>query len=632
MGNKIVDISNVNNNLTDYSQLLKNHLFDHYFGLYCLYLDFGIIRVVRTEHPNLTGAVGESLTYIAFCKMLQTVSQEQDINYINKISDINYLKRIFEKKDFGSYVFDSFFYDTNSKISITWNVLDKNENNIPSVLVLGFSYQDDDAFSEAGDERTPGAEADRHSSMVIEDSKVNSMIENIVMKYDLAYSINISNDTFNIMRLNEQILMGRERIFSHFSDVKEFFLTEIIHPSDRKFMENELDYATIVRKLEELKAYSIEYRSLINGTSNWNEMSVTFITKDIILIGFSLLDIEITKNHLAEMRFNEYTSLFVVDFDRETIKSIKQASLFQAMPLNRSLPYGIAMRKFADNLNVSTEGKEFFSRMSDINNLSGQFEKDDKFSFTYKSSNGEEERWIDMTGYVILKHEDNTPSMVVLGCSFSDTLAIERQEMQNRLKEDMHMISGLASGYETLFYINIEENIFEVFRLYGEDHPNIESTNGKFLGLFDNLEKLGMLKGIHPDDTHIFSKLTTDYLRKKLLHSKKYHTRFRRIVENEYQWAELDVYKYEEANEDANALIVGITSCDEDMQSLQIINSCFKLLSKNIPIDEAIDLLLSNACDFYGAERAYVCELSQSNDSVKNVYEWCSERVTPIMS
>lgn len=461
------------------------------------------------------------------------------------------------------------------------------------------------------------------------DEKVNRLIDNIASKYSLAYNVNIEDDSFIIIRIDESILLGEEKKFDCFSQAKRFILEEVIHPIDRPFMERELDYATIREKSRNAKAYSVEYRSLVAGVSNWNEMFVSMISDTNVAIGFAVDDLEVTRRHIEEKRFDEYLSLYVVDLDTEMIKSVKVPENITKVPVRTVVPYGEAMKKYAAI--CTGEAREFFEQISDIEFLKSQFIDNDKFSFTYKSPDKETDKWIDLTGYVIFRHEDNTPALLSLGFSLSDALATARQKMQAQLNEDMHIIGGLAGRYDSLYYVNIDENSCKAFRMKGQKLPEAQLISTPRGDVFEFFRTEGKSERIHPEDRKNFAELNAENIRKRLSHSKSFQIRFRRDYGTEYRWCEMEVIKYEDINERANSIAVGFASRDALMRSEQAINDCFSILGKEIPPQESIDTLLSIVGEFYGAERVYIFEKDRDKQFISNTYEWCREGVLPMM-
>ncbi|MBO2517755.1 MAG: hypothetical protein CW338_10905, partial [Clostridiales bacterium] len=376
-------------------------------------------------------------------------------------------------------------------------------------------------------------------------------------------------------------------------------------------------------------SYTVEYRTDISGVTNWHEMSVTSVYEDEIVFGFAEKDLEITKRHLEDKRYDEYLALFVVDLDTEMIKPLKISPLFATAGVGESVPYEPGMKKFA--VQYDGETKEFFMQISDLKNVREELAKDDKRTYSYKSEKLTGDKWIDVISYVILRHEDGTPAMITLGFTVVDALATVRKELLSRLTEDVQMIGGLASEYYALYYLNINENFFKVYSLDGKKLPKAAAIVGQGGNPADVFGQFAQSDLIHPDDRHLFACLTIEELRKRLAHSKRFSVRFRRNHSDGYRWTEMDVVKYENADEPANAIAIGFAERDALIRSEQAINSSFDVLGQELSPDESIDRILSIAGDFYGADRCYVFEYNRDTGIINNTYEWCAGGIEPMI-
>lgn len=307
-------------------------------------------------------------------------------------------------------------------------------------------------------------EINERNEQIKEAEKANHLIENIISQYNLVFSVNLEDDSFRILRIDEAIILGdKEMKFNCFSEFKTFLLNDLVHPADKTNMINELDYSVIREKCFREKSYSVEYRTLLNNTSSWNEMNVTLISGDTVAIGYALNDMEVTKRHLEDQRFDEYMALLVVDFDTEMIKSMKKQSILDALDVGKAVSYEALMKDYASK--CEGDAKEFFNKISNLENVRQQFINSDKATYSYKSSQKEVDKWIDVTGYVILRHEDNTPALATMGFSLSDSLASERQEMQVQLREAYSQLEEArnaaeeASRSKTSFLFNMSHDI-----------------------------------------------------------------------------------------------------------------------------------------------------------------------------
>lgn len=291
-------------------------------------------------------------------------------------------------------------------------------------------------------------------SIVNMDDDVEKFVENVASKYDFAYEVNMKDDTFDLFQKRKEYL-DVEYAFTTFTEVKNNFVNYVVHPADSARVRKEMEYDSIKKELANNKYFRSEFRVLIDGISRWNEMIITRISEDIIGIAFVNKDQEITKRRLEEKRYGEYYVLFEIDLDTGNLKVVKNEYGLN-IDSEKAIPYLDFIQTFAYELEA--ESKEFFMQMSDIDFLKKEFEEDDKRTYSYKSMRIAKGKWIDVTLYVILRHEDGTPAMVSLGFSIVDTMTTIRREQQKQLKDALDKAES-ANRAKSTFLFNMSHDI-----------------------------------------------------------------------------------------------------------------------------------------------------------------------------
>ena len=140
---------------------------------------------------------------------------------------------------------------------------------------------------------------------------------------------------------------------------------------------------------------------------------------------------------------------------------------------------------------------------------------------------------------------------------------------QQKLEEDMQMISGLASEYHALFYFNIRENIFKTYSLDKSKFPKAYKLVNENENPLDAIIKFGRSELVQPEDRHLFENMDIPFVLNGLAHSKRLSVRFRRNFDGVYKWTEMDVVKYEDIDEYPNTIAVGFAERDEMIQKEQ---------------------------------------------------------------
>ena len=583
---------------------------ENYFGLYYVSLESGFAKIIRSAHPDLTGEIGSSSEYAGIIHNIASSSKGEAVEFLNKISSIDYLKERFREDELAYYYYQSYIFEEKRWISVTGRVLKRNADGTPEFFGLGFSLMDETA-----------SERERIRAEAIQD-ELDELIGNISKTYDIVYFVNMDNDSVTVHKIDESMSeYGHD--FPDFSAVREFFLSNVVHQRDKERMSRELSFDIIKEHLVNESSYTVEYGIVKNNATLWGEMNVISVYETHIIIGMAERDLEIEKRRLEEKRYGEYMALYMVDVDTGTIRPQKTNELYRTLNEGSVGVYRDLLKKFSEI--YTGETKKFFMWISDLENIKELFSNSDKFTFVFKSVRLEHDFWIELVSYCLLRHEDGSPAVFTLGFTPADALASEMHETQTRANAYMQMISGLAGEYYALYYYNINERIFSVYALDKERFPQAADMVASGGEPIEILRKFGTSQLVHPDDRAAFACIDIAFVKTNLAHSKKYSVPFRRIFNGEYQWAEMDIIKYEDYDEPANAIAIGFAERDLAIRSQQALKSAFSVLNKEYSPDEAIDELLAIAGEFYGADRGYIFE--NRKDVIDNTYEWCSDGI-----
>jgi len=144
-------------------------------------------------------------------------------------------------------------------------------------------------------------------------------------------------------------------------------------------------------------------------------------------------------------------------------------------------------------------------------------------------------------------------------------LAYFVEKVSKEQDEAIETISGLASEYQSLYYINLEESLFNVYSIDGIKLTNTQEILGKNADIFDLLHRSAKLS-VHPDDISVFNDITYDSLVERLSNTKKITARYRKKSGDDYIWSEIDIVKREEKNEPVKSIILGFAERDEEIR------------------------------------------------------------------
>ena len=597
-------------------QILYEGLKENYFGLYYANLDSGFVKVIRTDHPEITGEIGTAGHYADLIRKIAAASKDESAGFLEKISNIDYIKKRFKSDDTAYFSYKSHIYEHDRWVIVTGRVLSRNEDGSPELFGIGFSLMDKES-----------SEREKTKFNAVK-NELEKVIDSIAESYDTVLLVDMESDDVIIRKVAPDMQQNLCD-FDSFTKVREFFLSSVFHPADRDKMAKELSFDTIKEKTAKTPSYNVEYNMIKDNKTLRCEMRIMGAAENNVIIGMAERDIEICKRHLEEKRFDEYMALYSVDADTGTIRAIKTNELYSTISEGNTGPYRDAMLKYSTL--YSGETKDFFEEISDVKNVNELFKSSDKFTYTFKSVELENDFWIEAVSYCLTRNEDGSPACFTLGFTAADELTAMARESQIRMKVDMQMISGLAGEYYALYYYNIADGIFNIYTLDEQRFPQAAGMVAAGGEPIEILRRFGTSALVHPDDRAAFAHMDIEYIMRKLANSKKHTIRFRRLFNGEYLWTEMDFIKYEDYAEPANAIAIGFAERDTAIRSQQALNSAYEIISKDCGPDDAINELLSVAGEFYDAERCYIFENKNNRKFIDNTYEWCADGVEPMI-
>lgn len=460
------------------------------------------------------------------------------------------------------------------------------------------------------------------------DDKLRSELVNQVTGDDALFLIDCANDTRQTVH-NHTYGTDNYKDSDRYTDLITRYIDKDVMPEDREKMRKATTVEYMMAQTINGKEYTVQYRDISTGNQLFYEMHIARFSDTEILQSFKENDKSILAKMIYDKIENEYFAVFSVDLDSGIAGIMKDGYGFVGKE-GTVTAYTSLIKKIASDFEGET--KEFLIKISDIEYLKKRFAKEDRSTFAYKSHFGHGSKWGNITGLVLTRHDDRTPSMFAIGFSFMDENANKKEKLQVKAKEAISIADGLANRYETIYSANLAEDTFSIYLLDGKKLPEVDSIVNNAGSPFEILHDYGQSELIHVDDRHLFTEMNMTMFKEKLAHNKSFSLKFRRMYKDGYHWVEMDVVKYEEVDEPANSLAIGFADVDIEIRSEQATRDCFSILAKDISPDESIDELLTTAGEFYGAERCYLFEYANERKIIQNTYEWCAKGVEPMIS
>ncbi len=336
------------------------------------------------------------------------------------------------------------------------------------------------------------AESEKAIRHLEEVEDVRRVVDNVSSEYNIVYVVNMDDDTVDVRRLDAH--MRGKCDHEYFTSIREYFLDKVVHPRDAARMTEALQYENIRQRLRREPIYTVEYDALRNGTTILCEMKITALGGSRFVLGMAEKDEELIRKRIEEQRYEDYFALFLADIDTGTIKVIKDSPHYSNGGAGNSLPYTETIERFA--LNLDEEPREYFMKLASLDYVKSELAHENKCTYVYKSTLIAGNKWVDVTSYVLQRHDDGTPALFTVGLSLSDSLGAERQEYQREFARNAAISSFFINTYATAFYVDLKAGNVTVLRIDenlkdGEELQNIDFANSIYFYI-NNC--------VHPDD------------------------------------------------------------------------------------------------------------------------------------
>ncbi|MBO2517379.1 MAG: hypothetical protein CW338_08930 [Clostridiales bacterium] len=199
------------------------------------------------------------------------------------------------------------------------------------------------------------------------------------------------------------------------------------------------------------------------------------------------------------------------------------------------------------------DDREDFKRVVSREYIVKALEKDNHFDYYYRLMVDGAPVWFRLRAV----YRDELKNSIIIGV-FNASRDVEARQ----LTENMQLIRGLADGYDALYYTDIEGSRFTVYTLDEQVYPGARKTVDGGKDFWEAIRGYGLSGRLHPDDRHLFEDISPDTVRQRLKDSRKYSLRFRMDTGSGYRWNEMDIFRFEDSDEQANAVAVGFADRD----------------------------------------------------------------------
>lgn len=175
-------------------------------------------------------------------------------------------------------------------------------------------------------------------------------------------------------------------------------------------------------------------------------------------------------------------------------------------------------------------------------------------------------RWVEDYGHYVEIEDVGGIFYVFLGDATGkrERMRIERARMDQEYLRQMEVIEGLSANYESICYVNLDEDQIVPYRLSCRTRELFEAEQkGRAYGGYVN-DYVAMW--VHPEDREMVAEsIAPDSVREKLAENQTYYLNYRVLMKDETQYIQLRVVDVGHHGE-VNQVVLGYRRVDEEIQ------------------------------------------------------------------
>lgn len=223
-------------------------------------LDEELIRVEKVAMAENYIHVGDVLPYNDAMRIFIDRLKPGDAkDFFTRISDVEAVKRALIKENKHTYSFQASDFD-DKWISMSSYVIMRNADGSPSTVTMGFSIMDSFGAErqELRNQLSSALKSAQSANRKLYEQK--SLLDYFVESYSSAYSVNLIDDTYEILHMNHAFLQVFMTDGGH--DDMVDFINKHIHPDDRKMMMQVINKDYVINRLRKEKNFTFTTREI----------------------------------------------------------------------------------------------------------------------------------------------------------------------------------------------------------------------------------------------------------------------------------------------------------------------------------------------------------------------------------
>ena len=342
--------------------------------------------------------------------------------------------------------------------------------------------------------------------------------------YGNVYLVHPQSNKVKILKLNGYITSSIQDDYDswyNYTDLKEQYIHERVHPKDQQKMSYDIDLNTIIKKLSDTHEYTGNYRVLDKNTLHYCQFKyIKFENSDYIVAAFQITD-DIIENekrlHQQQeeqaLIFNSlaynYKNVYLVNLENASIKVLKfedrNGTNHLTNTQNQFLPYEKYLKQWVLD-DVYKEDQQTLLQALSPENLREVFKKQNEYTGIYRM-------WINhkivyYQYYLIRTHSKN---QIVAGFQNVDDILQkqlkEEESHRKELEEQLSIFNTLSRNYRNIYLANLNDGTAKILKLANDYDLKevVDLKNQTFV--YEDILNFWIQNRVHPEDKDRLHKL-----------------------------------------------------------------------------------------------------------------------------
>lgn len=272
-------------------------------------------------------------------------------------------------------------------------------------------------------------------------------------------------------------------------------------------------------------------------------------------------------NEIISVLSDEYTTILYVDITNDIVIPYRTTPEFKNFLRTYNLNsknFTEIMQTYADII-VAEEDRANVKKSLSIDNIRKQLYSKKNFSFIYRSMSIGISRFFEMK-FAKMGYGTSFEAFVV-GFSNKDVQLRREKERQGRINQKNEIINVLASEYQFVFFINLENDTFTPYNLSGANGQIIASYMKSAKNCYSDMKKLYVDNWVISEDKERMSReADISNIRRQLSDKMIYRCEFRGFNKNyDIHYYEMKIIRVEDKTGPMSA-VIGLTDKNDDIR------------------------------------------------------------------